>query len=148
MKLKMLIISSFVFLLVGCNESSELELAANYPEAALKAAVTENEERDITVYGSHEINDELILIVFRGAMNSKDIWIADVHEEGGQWKVQELVQMNGPFAESADIQTVINNETFGYEVGYIHHNVTINGNLKIIEIDDNTDWKIWIKKTN
>jgi hypothetical protein len=141
MKLKlMIVIISFVFLLVGCNESSQE--TANYPEDALKAIEIENVEREINVYGSHEVNEELVLIFFRGAMNDEDIWVADVHKEDGQWTAKEIVQMNGPFEENDEIQTIIR-----YEVGYIESNVSVTENLNIIEIDGIADWKIWIKQT-
>lgn len=139
----MLIIISFVFLLVGCNESSQP--TANYPEDALKGIEIENEDREINVYGSYKVNEELVLIVFRGAMNDEDIWVADVHQEDGQWTAKEIVQMNGPFEESSEIQTVITSEAFGYEVGYIESNVPVTEDLNVIEIDGIVDWKIWIK---
>lgn len=140
----MIVIISFVFLLVGCNESSQE--TANYPEDALKAIQIENEEREINVYGSHEVNEELVLVFFRGAMNDEDIWVADVHKEDGQWTAKEIVQMNGPFEENGEIQTVITNDDFGYEVGYIKSNVSVNENLNILEIDEIADWKVWIKQ--
>lgn len=139
----MLVIISCVFLIVGCNEGSQE--TANYPEDALKVIEMENKEREINVYGSHEVNEELVLIVFRGAMNDKDIWVADVHKEDSQWTAKEIVQMNGPFVGNGEIQTVITNDDFGYEVGYIKSNVSVNENLNIIEIDEMADWKIWIK---
>jgi hypothetical protein len=146
MKLKlMIVIISFVFLLLGCNESSQE--TANYPVDALKAIEIENVEREINVYGSHYVNEELVLIVFRGAMNDEDIWVADVHKEDGQWTAKEIVQMNGPFEENGEIQTIITNDDFGYEVGYIESNVSVTENLNIIEIDGIADWKIWIKQT-
>lgn len=145
----MLIIILFVFLLAGCKESSPevSQETAKYPEDALKAIEIENEEREINVYGSHKVNEELVLIVFRGAMNDEDIWVADVHKEEGQWTAKEIVQMDGPFEENGEIQTVITNDDFGYEVGYIENNVPVTEDLNIIEIDEIGDWKIWIKQS-
>ncbi|MEH7236708.1 hypothetical protein [Bacillus sp. JJ1562] len=139
-----IIVMSFVFFLVGCTESSED--IANNPEDALKTIEVGNEEREIHVYGSHKVNDEFVLIVFRGAMNDKDIWVTDVHKGDGQWTAKEIVQMNGPFEGSGDIQTVITSEEFGYEVGYIKRNVPVTENVNVFEIEGITDWKIWIKQ--
>lgn len=140
-----ILIMSFVFLLVGCIESSQK--SANLPEDALRKIEVENEEREINVYGSHKVNEELVLIVFRGVMNNEDIWVADVHKEDGQWIAKEIVQMNGPFEGNGEIQTLIINDDFGYEVGYIESTVPINENLTVIEIDEIVDWKIWIKQS-
>lgn len=139
------IMMSLIFLLAGCNESSKE--GANLPEDALRMIVVENEEREIHVYGSHKVNEELVLIVFRGAMNDKDIWVADVHKEDGQWVAKGIVQMNGPFEGSGDIQTVIVNDNFGYEVGYIESDAPVTGDLNVIEIDGIVDWKIWVKQS-
>lgn len=145
----MLLIISFGFLLAGCNESGPevSQETANYPEDALKAIEIGNEEREINVYGSHKVNEDLVLIVFRGAMNDKDIWVVDVHKEEGQWTAKEIVQINGPSDENGEIQTVITNDDFGYEVGYIKSNVPVTEDLNIIEIDEIRDWKIWIKQS-
>ncbi|MGM0844970.1 MAG: hypothetical protein ACQEUT_08330 [Bacillota bacterium] len=140
-----LVILSFVFLLVGCNESSQEP--ANLPEDALRVIEAENEEREINVFGTHSVNKDLVLIVFRGLMNDKDIWLADIHKEDGQWIAKEIVQMNGPFEGNGEIQTLIINEGFGYEVGYIDSNVSIPENLNVVEIADIEDWKIWIKSS-
>lgn len=145
MKSKLIIIViSFSFLLAGCTESNQN--LVNNPEDALKTIEVGNEEREINVYGSHKVNEELVLIVFRGAMNDKDIWVADVHKEDGRWVAKEIVQMNGPFEESSDIQTVIISDEFGYEVGYIKSEVPVAGDLNIFEIEGISDWKIWIKQ--
>lgn len=144
MKSKLIIIViSFGFFLAGCTESNQN--LVNNPEDALKTIEVGNEEREINVYGSHKVNEELVLIVFRGAMNDKDIWVADVHKEDGQWVAKEIVQMNGPFEESSDIQIVIISDEFGYEVGYIKSEVPVAGDLNIFEIEGISDWKIWIK---
>ncbi|MGD7024888.1 hypothetical protein FZC79_05080 [Rossellomorea vietnamensis] len=140
-----LVFVALVFLLVGCNESSQEP--ARSPEDALRMIEVENEKRQINVYGTHKVNEDLVLIVFRGVMNGEDIWLADVHKEDGQWKAKESVQMNGPFEGNGEIQTIIINEDFGYEVGYIESNVPIPENLNIVEIDKVEDWKIWFKQT-
>jgi hypothetical protein len=140
-----LIIMSFVFLLVGCNESSQE--TANSPEDALRMIEVENGEREINVFGTHKVNEDLVLIVFRGVMNDEDIWLADVHKEDGQWIAKEIVQMNGPFEGNGEIQTLIINKDFRYEVGYIESNVPFTENLNVVEIDDIEDWKIWIKQS-
>ncbi len=146
MKSKLIIIViSFVFLLAGCTESNQN--LVNNPEYALKTIEVGNDEREINVYGSHKVNEELVLIVFRGAMNDKDIWVADVRKEDGQWVAKEIVQMNGPFEESGDIQTVIISDEFGYEVGYIKSEVPVAGDLNIFEVEGISDWKIWIKQS-
>ena len=140
-----LILISFVFLLLGCNECSQE--TANLTEDALRMIEVENEEREINVYGTHKVNEGLVLIVFRGVMNDKDIWLADVHKEDGQWIAKGIVQMNGPFEGYGEIQTLIINDDFGYEVGYIESTVPIAENLNVVEIDDIEDWKIWIKQS-
>jgi hypothetical protein len=142
----MLIVLTVVVSLVGCNEISKE--SAHYPEEALKNIEVGNSERDISVYGSHEVNEELVLFVFRGVMNDKDVWVADVHKEDGQWVAKEIVQMNGPFEGKGTIQTVVSNEEFGYEVGYIKSNNsdTADLDLNIIEIEGIVDWKIWVKQ--
>ena len=137
-----LITLSLVFLLVGCDEISKD--AANYPEDALKTIEDGNEERKIIVYGSHKVNEELVLYVFRGVMNDKDIWVADIRKDGGLWKVKEITQMNGPFEGNGDTQTIITNDDFGYEVGYIGNNVPVTDGLNVIEIEGIEEWKIWI----
>ncbi|SOC41573.1 hypothetical protein [Ureibacillus acetophenoni] len=140
----MLIILSLLFLLVGCNEISKE--TAHYPEDALKNIEVGNKEREIIIYGSHKVNEDLVLFVFRGVMNDKDVWIADVHKDDGQWVAKEIVQMNGPFKGKGNIQTVVTNDEFGYEVGYIESNNSETDDLNIIEIEGIEDWKIWIKK--
>ena len=139
-----LVILSLAFLLVGCDEISKD--AANYPEDALKTIEDGNKERKIIVYGSHKVNEELALYVFRGIMNDKDIWVADIRKTEGQWKVKEITQMNGQFEGNGDTQTIIPNEDFGYEVGYIENNVPVTSDLNIIEIEGIEEWKIWIKQ--
>lgn len=134
---------SFVFLLAACTEESE-DLVKS-PEDALKMIEQGNEDREIKVYGSHKVNEKLVLIVFKGAMNDKDIWIADVHKEGNKWGVKKIVQMNGPIDSSSDIQTVIVSDESGYEVGYIKNNVPVPEELNVFEIKDISDWEIWIK---
>lgn len=141
-----LVIVSIVFLLFGCKESRQGP--ANSPEDALRMIETENAEREINVYATHKVNEDLVLIVFRGVMNDEDIWLADVHNEDGEWKAKESVQMNGPFEGNGEIQTIIINEDFGYEVGYIDSNVPIPENLNVVEIDKVEDWKIWIKQSD
>lgn len=144
MKSKLIIIVlSFSFLLAGCTENNQ-NLVKN-PEDALKTIEVGNEDREINVYGSHKVNEDLVLLVFRGAMNDEDIWVADVHKEDGQWVAKEIVQMNGPFEESGDIQTVIISDEFGYEVGYIKSGVSANGYLNIFEVEGISDWQIWFK---
>jgi len=146
MKLKLIIIVIlFGFLLAGCTESNQ-KLVKN-PEDALKTIEVGNEEREINVYGSYKVNEELVLIVFRGAMNDEDIWVADVHKEEGQWVAKEIVQMNGPFEKNGDIQTVVISDEFGYEVGYINSGVPVTGDLNIFEVEGISDWKIWIKQS-
>ncbi|WP_277587147.1 hypothetical protein [Psychrobacillus antarcticus] len=146
MKSKLIIIViSFSFLLIGCTESNQN--LVNNPEDALKTIEVGNDEREINVYGSHKVNEELVLIVFRGAMNDKDIWVAEVRKEDGQWVAKEIVQMNGPFEDSEDIQTVIISDEFGYEVGYIKSEVPVAGDLNIFEVEGISDWKIWIKQS-
>lgn len=146
MKSKLIIIViSFGFLLAGCTESNQ-KLVKN-PEDALKTIEVGNEEREINVYGSHKVNEELVLIVFRGAMNDEDIWVADVHKEDGQWVAKEIVQMNGPFEKNGDVQTVVISDEFGYEVGYIDSDVPVTGDLNIFEVEGISDWKIWIKQS-
>lgn len=140
-----LIIISLIFLLVSCDEISKE--TAYYPEDALKMIEIENKEREIIEYGSHKVNDELVLIVFRGAMNDEDIWIADIRKDDGKWKAKEIVQMNGPFEGKADNQIIITNDEFGYEVGYMESNVEVTENLNIIEIEEIEDWIIWIKQS-
>ena len=93
------------------------------------------------------MNEELVLYVFRGIMNDKDIWVADIRKAEGQWKVKEITQMNGPFEGNGDTQTIITNEDFGYEVGYIENNIPVTNDLNIIEIEGIEEWKIWIKQS-
>ncbi|WP_047980515.1 hypothetical protein [Ornithinibacillus contaminans] len=140
-----LIILSFFILLVGCDEINDE--TANNPEDALKAIEVGNKEREIIVYGSHKVNEALVLFVFRGVMNDKDIWVADIHKEDGQWKANGIVQMNGPFEGMGETQTVISNNEFGYEVGYMDGNVPVDDSLHVIEIEEIDDWKIWIKQS-
>jgi hypothetical protein len=133
------------FLLAGCDEIS-ID-AASSPEDALKTIETGNKEREITVYGSHQVNEALVLIVFQGVMNNKDIWVADVRKANGQWKAEEVVQMNGPFEGKGDTQTIITNEEFGYEIGYIDSDVPEADKGSVIEVDGVEEWKIWIKES-
>ncbi|BCB02568.1 hypothetical protein [Bacillus sp. KH172YL63] len=143
MKLNMIVLMlSLVFLLSACNGSDDPEGSPS-PEEALKKIG--NEERNMTVYGTYKVNDDLVLFVFRGAMNEKDIWIADVHREDGRWTAQGIVQMNGPIEGNGDRQTVIVNEEDGYEAGYITSAASDTEDLKMIDIDGVGDWKIWFK---
>ncbi|WP_391115967.1 hypothetical protein [Psychrobacillus sp. L3] len=145
MKKKLItVVISFGLLLSGCTEGSP-NLDSS-PEDALKRIEVGNEEREINVYGSLKVNKELELLVLRGAMNNKDIWVADVHKEDGRWVAKGIVQMNGPFEGSDDIQTVIISEEFGYEVGYVKSGVPLTEDLNTFEIEGISDWKIWIKK--
>lgn len=143
MKSKLILIVMSFFLLAACTEESE-DLVKN-PEDALKMIELGNEDREIKVYGSHKVNEKLVLIVFKGAMNDEDIWVADVHNKENQWVVKEIVQMNGPVDSSADIQTVIVSDEFGYEVGYIKSDVSVPEELNVFEIKEISDWRIWIK---
>lgn len=142
MKSNLILIILFVFLLLGCNEGSQE--TASVPEDALKLIELGN-DREIEVYGSHKVNEELVLIVFRGVMNDEDIWVADVHKKDGQWIAKEIVQMNGPFEGNDEMQTLIINDDFGYEMGYIASDVPPTENLTVIEVDGIMDWKVWIK---
>lgn len=149
MKSKLIIIvMSFGLLLTGCTESSQSFV--NSPEDALKSIEVGNEEREINVYGSYKVSEELELIVFRGVMNDKDIWVADVHKVDGKWVAKGIVQMNGPFKESGDIQTLLLSDEFGhplnYELGYIKSDVPVTVDLNVFEIEGISDWKIWIKE--
>ncbi|WP_047983465.1 hypothetical protein [Ornithinibacillus californiensis] len=141
-----LAILSLFFLLVGCDEIN-ID-AANSPEDALKTIEIGNKEREIIVYGSHQVNEALVLIVFRGVMNDKDIWVADVRKANGQWRAEEVVQMNGPFEGKGDIQTIITNEEYGYEIGYIDSDVPATNKGSVIEVDGVEEWKIWIKESS
>lgn len=71
-----------------------------------------------------------------------------VHKENGQWVTKEIVQTNGPFKGKGNIQTVVTNDKFGYEVGYIESNNLDTDDLNIIEIEGIVDWKIWIKQSS
>ncbi|QFT90765.1 hypothetical protein FIU87_19145 [Bacillus sp. THAF10] len=143
--LVLVILLSFVFLLVGCDEVSKKTVYL--PEDALKTIEAENVDREITVYGSHKVNEELFLFVFRGVMNDKDVWVAEIQKNNGQWEAKEVVQMNGPFEGMSDTQTVITNDDYGYEVGYMESNIPVTDNLKVIEIEGIEEWKIWIKQS-
>lgn len=146
MKSNLIVITlSMVFLLVGCDEVNKD--SANNPEDALKTMEEGYEEEEIIVYGSHKVNDELVLYVFKGHMNDKDIWVADVRKDRDKWKAKEVFQMNGPFEDNGDIQTVITNDDFGYEIGYIESHVPVTDDLNVIEIEGNEEWKIWIKQS-
>lgn len=46
---------------------------------------------------------------------------------------KEIVQTNGPFKGKGNIQTVVTNDKFGYEVGYIESNNLDTDDLNIIE---------------
>lgn len=142
-KVYLLILSTFI-LLVGCDAISK-EIADN-PEDALRALEAESKEREIIVYGFHQVNEALVLFVFRGVMNDQDIWVADIHKSDGEWKVKEIVQMNGLFADMSETQTVISNDDLGYEVGYMDSNVPVDDSFHIIDIEGIDDWKIWIKE--
>ena len=142
-----LIAALFVFLLAGCSEGNQT--IGDTPEDALKQIEQENEPRDVKVYGSHEVNDDLVLMIFRGVMNDEDIWVADVHKlDAGQWKVESVIQMNGPFESDFEIQTVEKNVAYDYEFGYINSNASITGDFETFEIEGISDWKIWIKDSN
>lgn len=143
-----MIVLSFGLLLMGCTNSSQS--VVNSPEDALKSIESGNEEREIHVYGSYKVSEELELLIFRGVMNDQDIWVADVHKVDGQWVAKGIVQMNGPFKESDDIQTLLLRDEFGlpldYELGYIKSNVPVPEDLHVFEIEGISDWKIWIKE--
>ncbi len=134
---------SLVSLLVGCDGIGKD--VANSPEDALKTIEEGYEERMIIVYGSHKVNEEAVLYVFRGVMNDKDIWVADIRNDSGEWEVKEIFQMNGPFEGNVDNQTIITNYDVGYEVGYIESDVVVTDDINIIEIDGIEEWKIWIR---
>ncbi|MFC0470125.1 hypothetical protein ACFFHM_06205 [Halalkalibacter kiskunsagensis] len=144
MKLNLILVAFlFIFLLIGCNGDNPETI--NSPEDALKMIEEVGKEREIHVYGSYEVNDDLVLIVFKGAMNDNDIWIADVHNQDGQWSAQEIVLMSGPFEGQGNIQTIIRNDEYGYEVGYMESSVTVIESASVIKIDESIDWKIWIR---
>lgn len=137
-------ILTIVCLLISCDDN--VQMLADQPEEVLKLIEVENEERTMTIYGAHHVNDELALIVFKGVMNDQDVWLADVHKVSDQWKVIELVQLSGPFAGEGDRQTVVINDELGYEVGYMTNDVLASDRLKIIEVT-HQDWKVWIKSS-
>ncbi|GLB57525.1 MULTISPECIES: hypothetical protein [Sporosarcina] len=76
-------------------------------------------------------------------MNDQDIWVAEVHEEDGQWAIRETFQMNGPFEDAEDVETVFVNEEPGYEMGYIQDGIPVPDDAEVFEFEGVFDWKIW-----
>ncbi|WP_332632567.1 hypothetical protein [Halalkalibacter flavus] len=52
--------------------------------------------------------------------------------------------MSGPFGGQGNIQTIIRNGEYGYEVGY-GSSVTEIESASVNKVDESIDWKIWIK---
>ena len=77
---------SMVLVQAGCDEAGKE--AANKPADALNMIEDGNERRDIIVHGSYKVHEKLFLYVFRGVMNDKDIWLADIRKENGKWKAK------------------------------------------------------------
>ena len=140
MKKLMVIFLSCSLLLAGCTGSNSL---GDTPEDALHKI--EKDDREIHVYGSHKVNDELMLLVFRGVMNDKDILVGDVRKKGEQWEANELFQMNGPLDDQVDMETTFTLDELGYEMGYIKSGVAVPDVVDVFEIEGISDWRIWIK---
>lgn len=142
MKWKWIVIFiSLGLLLAGCTEGGKK--LGDTPEDALNKM--EKDDREIHVYGSHKVNKEIVLLVFRGFMNDKDILVADVRKKDERWEVKELFQMNGPLDDRVDIETAFTLDEFGYEMGYIKSDVPVPDNVKVFDIEGISDWRIWIK---
>jgi hypothetical protein len=143
-----LLIAVFL-LLAGCNfDKKEEEAAAQYsaetPEEVMKL-VEEDEKRDFTIFGTHQVDDRLAFVVFKGFMNEKDIWIAEIEKENGQWITKKFVLMEFPQDHEQPI-TYTDSDT-GYEAGYINDSTELDTkeNTKVINLDDDSEWKIWLK---
>ncbi|WHY87358.1 hypothetical protein QNH39_05745 [Neobacillus novalis] len=144
MKLRFCVILLFVFLLGGCISVSKV--SPNTPEDALYDLKEEN--RNVHIYGSSQVNNSLVLMVFTGYMNNEDIWVADIQNQKGHWKVEKIIKMDQSLYELNETHSIYKDDELRYELGY--HKGDSNdkekeANQKVIPLEDESDWKVWIK---
>ncbi|KAB8125973.1 hypothetical protein F9U64_21145 [Gracilibacillus oryzae] len=128
-----------LFVLLGCNSGE----SATTPEEALSLIDEAHENREIEIYGIHQLNEDAVLIAFRGAMNDSDSWVADVRQTDANWAVKEIYQMNGPFEETNDEEITFTTDQFA--LGYVINDAGAKENETMITIDATQDWRILIR---
>jgi PhoPQ-activated pathogenicity-related protein len=150
MNVKRFLVITIALLLIGCtntNESKEDpvgEKTADTPEEAVE--IISDKEKTFTIYGTYQANDHLALVVFKGYMNKRDIWVAQVTKENDQWITENLVLMEEP--KSGQKQTIYSDSDLGYEVGYLKGDSSdfeAEENTKVINLEADSQWKIWLK---
>ncbi|CAH2716193.1 hypothetical protein BACCIP111895_03377 [Neobacillus rhizosphaerae] len=144
MKSRFIVILLFVFLLGGYISASKD--SKNTPEDALYDLKEEN--RNVHFYGSTQVNKSLVLMVFKGYMNDKDIWVADIQNQKGHWKVEKIIKMDQSLYELSETHSIHKDDEIGYELGYLKGDSTDiekEANTTVIPLEDESDWKVWIK---
>lgn len=132
--------------LIGCSEG-KAESAVT-PEKALEFIEKSDEPREYHVYDSYQVNDDLVLILFKGHMNDQDIWLAESKRENGHWKIDDVIMINNYLDKDEAHYTIHENEELGYEVGYIKGDTTEiknEDNIKLIDLGKDEEWDVWIK---
>lgn len=131
--------------LAGCIQWEE-----DGENSPVKAIDEYDKFKDVKIYGSHQVANDLTLVVLEGTYTQKGIWVAEVHfiEKDNRWKVNNITHLMEPNENWSPFEIMLESDE-GYRVGFLKSdskNKEIEKVDKVINIESYDNWKVWIQK--